>query len=588
MTYSKLGRSYKEWPFLFITISALSLTVLFSTLACSRESDTLNAVEEDQQTLFSVADIEVSTFEFNQAYLRHIIRTGTNDTKDERLRFLARWKENLLLANKAIVKGYTNNPSYLEATEAQKRKTTADTYFVQVMNDLLPEITDDELRLAFAKAKRKVYPRQLYATTKEALVPYYNKLEEGADFIKLANEFYNTTEYDSLAGSLGEIGYYSVDDVFAEKAFSLNQGEYSEPFQSKLGWHIIWIEHIIFEAMLAEDEYQIKREGTLSKYRTRRANLFAGDYIKEQMQQLNVEPSREGILTLKAALEKLAASQEDQEAIEQNQQTSNPEYWNFEALTELENGLNKNLALASYELNGEVKSFTVANYLSWLPYLSANESKARTGASVGRAIRNEYFYQKGLQAKTDESFEVQRAVRNRGLDVLSQLYQKEIINQALQDTSSINIPNWFIDRLYPNQSYEIKASYAYMKAQDAKQASRFKQQWDAGSSALNSKTIQRFSNQQLKVDSPLFVLVSKALLNQPMVAKSKEYGWIVLQVDEREFQPIKSENLKQGSDELMQQYRAYSALQDSLNKFNSQTKVKIDSTVFNKMYELDF
>lgn len=578
-----LGRSYKEWPFFFIAILAASIAFQ----ACSDNQDSTALIEEDQQTLFSVDDIEVSTFEFNQVYLKYIIKNGRNDTKEERFRFLSRWKENLLLADQAINTGFTKHPAYVKAVAMQKRKTIADTYFVREMNEILPEITDDELRLAFAKSKRKVYPRQLYATTKEALEPYYQKLENGADFIALANEYYQTTTYDSLAGSLGSIGYYSVDDRFAEVAFSLNKGEYSEPFQSKLGWHIIWIEHIIFEAMLAEDEYQIKREGTLSKYRTRKANLYAGDYIKEQMQQLAVTPDRSGILTLKAELDRIAANNKEDEGLEQRAQTSNPEFWDSTALTAIEEALDGSISLATFEWDGKTKEFTVSDYLAWLPFLSANESRARTGASVGRAIRNEYFYLKGLEAGTDESFEVQRMGRNKGLDVLSELFQKEIINIALQDSSDITVPKWFVDRVYPNKRYELIATYSYQKTADSKEALVVKRQWEEQAESRTLEGVIQVQNQQMDSATPLFSLISKAILNEPLIANSQEYGWIVLFVSERAFEPIKSKNFNTDGSQLKQQFKVYTAFQDSLNKYNEQKKVNIDTTIFNKMYQLN-
>jgi len=94
-----------------------------------------------------------------------------------------------LLAEEAIDNGYTKTPIYIEATEAQKKKDYSWYLFVK---EWMSCYQNYRWRAAagFRKSKRKVYPRQLYATTKEALVPYYQKLEEGANFIKLANEFY--------------------------------------------------------------------------------------------------------------------------------------------------------------------------------------------------------------------------------------------------------------------------------------------------------------------------------------------------------------------------------------------------------------
>jgi parvulin-like peptidyl-prolyl isomerase len=118
------------------------------------------------------------------------------------------------------------------------------------MNERLETPTEEDVRLAFAKSKRKVYVRHLFSKEEEKLSNYYQRLETGENFVDLANEFYETPEYDSTAGYLGPISYYGIDDNFAETAFSINEGGHSEPIRTSFGYHIIYVEKVLFEAML--------------------------------------------------------------------------------------------------------------------------------------------------------------------------------------------------------------------------------------------------------------------------------------------------------------------------------------------------
>lgn len=584
MLQSFKGRSTTEGPLLFIVLLfGLSLSLFW---ACEgSNSAKLSPKEYDQQTLLSVDDIEVSVFEFNEAYIAHLIRSGQNDTKETRYRFLNRWIDNIVLAKKALDTGYSTKPEYQEAVASQKRKSVADMMFMESMNDSLPKLTDEEMRLAFAKSKRKVYVRQLYATTEEALIPWYDSLLAGADFIQIANQFYETPEYDSLAGYLGSIGYYSVDDRFAETAFSLNKGEFSAPLRSKLGWHIVWVEHLIMEAMLAEDEYQIRKKRTATQIGTRKANLFATDFIMRRMQALNVKPSREGILGLREVLQNYAFTDEE---IQQQEYTNHPEFWQEAQLDAIDDDLVPDMVLAEFEYDGEKQRFTIADYLKWLPYLPAAESSARTGASVGRALRNQYFYQEGLKSGVDEQFEVKRIVRNRGLDVLSQLYQRDIIQSAVQSSNSIITPTWFVQQMYPVQSYSMQVDGWYIKVDNAEEGKKRRDELKRTDKGKPTNAIAFDRSKRIDRSNPLFSLISKAILGEPMLANSKNEGWIILNVNQRSFlAESERTDIQIDSTLISQQYAAYKALNDSISYFREGYKIKVDSALFNEIYTLE-
>lgn len=99
------------------------------------------------------------------------------------------------------------------------------------------------------------------------------------------------------------------------------------------------------------------------------------------MEGLNVQPDRENLNELRQTILNL-----DGEGIISNmpQPENNAYNWTDERLEQLEASLNPDLMLATYDLEGSRFEFTAGDYLRWLPFLSFQESKTRTGASVGQ------------------------------------------------------------------------------------------------------------------------------------------------------------------------------------------------------------
>jgi len=240
------------------------LFIILVLTGCGKEEP-----HRDFKTLFSVNGVERTVFDFESAYVEHLILTGKNDTRAEREVFLTKLIDEILLAESATNKGLIEHPTYEASVAYQQRKSMIDTYFVDAMEEEIEPLTDDDIRLAFAKRQRKVYVRQLYSKDPSEIEQAYEALESGEEFVDLANRFYQLPSYDSLAGYLGPMSYFGVEDIVAEAAYSTNEGEYSEPVRSSLGYHILYVEYIEFPAMLAEDEYQYRKKGVESQLRLR-------------------------------------------------------------------------------------------------------------------------------------------------------------------------------------------------------------------------------------------------------------------------------------------------------------------------------
>jgi peptidyl-prolyl cis-trans isomerase C len=110
-------------------------------------------------------------------------------------------------------------------------------------------ITDDKLHARYDKfvkeapAKEEVKARHILVASEDEAKAVITELKGGADFAKLAGE--KTTDPAGKASG-GDLGYFTRDEMvpeFAEAAFKLKNGEYTEtPVKSQFGWHVIKVE----------------------------------------------------------------------------------------------------------------------------------------------------------------------------------------------------------------------------------------------------------------------------------------------------------------------------------------------------------
>ena len=98
---------------------------------------------------------------------------------------------------------------------------------------------------SFAKDKagqEEVHAQHILVKTEDEAKSIIAELDKGADFGELAKK-YST---DPSARSGGDLGYFGHDDMvpaFADTAFALAKGQYSNtPVKTEFGWHVIKVE----------------------------------------------------------------------------------------------------------------------------------------------------------------------------------------------------------------------------------------------------------------------------------------------------------------------------------------------------------
>jgi len=91
------------------------------------------------------------------------------------------------------------------------------------------------------KNEEEVHARHILVPTEDEAKAILAQLKGGADFAALAKE----KSKDPGAAEGGDLGYFTKEQMvpeFAEVAFKLGKGQFSDPVKTQFGWHIIKVE----------------------------------------------------------------------------------------------------------------------------------------------------------------------------------------------------------------------------------------------------------------------------------------------------------------------------------------------------------
>lgn len=361
------------------------LTLLLA-VACSKTPDfdpgetiaTVNGQPLDEQFYFD-------------SYIDWLGRTGFNDDSTSRVVHLDNAIDVMLLAQEAEKRGLQSADAYLEYMRLMKDAALGGRFLQAAVFDTLGSITEDDLRNAFVKTQRKVYVRQLFFNDEIQAREYAARLAAGEDFLALANELYRTEAFDSSAGDLGDVSYFGTDDAFAEAAFNLGMFEVSPVVRTRQGWVILRVENMNRNLLMTETQFQNRRRRLHSLILERRVNLAGDAFVRDHMQSLQPMIQQDAYRQLEPYLTGLA-----------------PEARILDAEYQvMSNAVEPSTPLVLYKQGSQTGTFTVGDYMRWVPYIPYMEMRTRPGASIGRALRNEVFAREGAKA----GYEKDRKVR---------------------------------------------------------------------------------------------------------------------------------------------------------------------------------
>ena len=495
------------------------MLLLIAALASCKQS--IPADEVADPILAHAAGTPISNLRFKTTYTDHLIQTGRNDTPENRFRHLDNLIDLYLMGEEARQIGLDSDTSFLAYMDFERRKALGGRFYERLFLDTLSFPTDEDTREAFIKHNQRVVVRHLRYGTKEEAVEALVALENGAVFSDLANEAYKLAEYDSMAGSLGAVQYWQLDDVFAETAFSIPVGSYSQPVRTRHGWHIIHVQDRLSQAMLTESEYQTRKAGIGGKVWQRKIRIEGDAFVREYMEARNAQVNLSGMRLLQKAIQDrldLSGYQDRMEA------APSPEF--IEAVDE---ELVPETVLLTYELDGETLPFTAREYVYWLKELPVGEAYHKTAASVGRALRNEVFARMGAaQGLAEDPIVQEELLYKAALFLAGGL--REITRAQFDRPVTENELREGFERMNLRRLKAASADYWAIPAATFQEASSIKEKIASGTSPQAYPSFEQFADYDFRDHGYLSAFVSTAPLKEPVVVGAGE-DWFVLQVD---------------------------------------------------------
>ncbi|MCK4578741.1 MAG: peptidylprolyl isomerase, partial [Candidatus Marinimicrobia bacterium] len=191
-------------------------------------------------------------------YRDFLISTALPDNNMTRYGFTNTLADELLLLRWAEETGFFRDQEHQSKLAALAEQELLDLLYRLEIKSASP-VSDAYLRQLFAWSKVRLHTRHLFSRDYATATTMYDAVQRGADWDSLASLYFQDPE---LAGAGGDLGFTSIGDLdpsYEIVAYSLADGEISEPVQTEYGYSIIQVVERETDPFSAEDEFQKDR-----------------------------------------------------------------------------------------------------------------------------------------------------------------------------------------------------------------------------------------------------------------------------------------------------------------------------------------
>jgi len=107
----------------------------------------------------------------------------------------------------------------------------------------------------------------------------YSKLKADADFSQLAKDNSEDKHSAKNGGDLGWLKYGAINNIFSEKAFSLEEGGVTEPFETPFGFHVVKLlenAKVVkkpFEAVKGDIRYKLRQQAKAAEIKKLQSSI---------------------------------------------------------------------------------------------------------------------------------------------------------------------------------------------------------------------------------------------------------------------------------------------------------------------------
>ena len=198
----------------------------------------LTGQSSDNVSIVTVGQHKIYKDQFADRYIDYLLATGIKDNIVVREAIL----DNMI--NEILLYYYDDNEALFSDVEYKKElawveKQSVLAYLKDQEVYAKINVSEKEVRQAFARVNEKIAASHLYAPTLEEAENLYKLLEIGVDWDNIAAQVFTDSTLRNNGGYLGYFTWGDMDPAFEDAAYSLKIGEISKPIKTSNKGNII-------------------------------------------------------------------------------------------------------------------------------------------------------------------------------------------------------------------------------------------------------------------------------------------------------------------------------------------------------------
>ena len=247
--------------------------------------------------LATVDEFEILLNDFKQLYQEFLFKTHQTDNLSNRYALLNSLIDEKLILNYSNNKRISENPKIILKKERAYKQLLLNTYHNSKVIQKI-KVTDNELRRLFTYYKTRLHVRHLYAIDLATIREIEQQLKSGVQWEILAETYF---EDPILKKNGGDIGWYKMgelDPSFEIAAFTLIEGEISNPVKTSTGFSIIQVLEKEKDILLTEKEYQLNKDWLKQMAVTYKKLPELRNFTDKVAQNLEIRFNNEGLVEI--------------------------------------------------------------------------------------------------------------------------------------------------------------------------------------------------------------------------------------------------------------------------------------------------